>query len=134
MTPEQIDLVHESAGRIAPQLRALSTTFFERLFAAHPEVRPMFASNMDDQEEKFAESIAAIVEVIPDAESFTRRARDLGRLHVVHGVVPEQYGPVGAVLLEVLAEYDAEWSESTADAWGAAYSALSDTMIESSQH
>ncbi len=128
MTPEEIDLVTASAGRVAPALGAVSADFYARLFAAHPEVRGMFPADNTGQEAKFAASIAAIVEAMPDFVAFADRTGQLGRLHAAHRVTAGQYSAVGAVLLETLAEADPGFDDATRAAWATAYDLLAESM------
>ena len=128
MTPEEIDLVTASAGRVAPGLGAVSADFYARLFAAHPEVREMFPADNTGQEAKFAASIAAIVEAMPDFVAFADRTGQLGRLHAAHRVTAGQYSAVGAVLLETLAEADPGFDDATRAAWATAYDLLAESM------
>ena len=128
MTPEEIDLVTASAGQVAPALGAVSADFYARLFAAHPEVRGMFPADNTGQEAKFAASIAAIVEAMPDFVAFADRTGQLGRLHAAHRVTAGQYSAVGAVLLETLAEADPGFDDATRAAWATAYDLLAESM------
>jgi nitric oxide dioxygenase len=128
MTPEEIALVTASAGRVAPELGALSADFYGRLFAAQPEVRGMFPADNSGQEVKFAASIAAIVEAMPDFVAFSDRTASLGRLHAAHGVTAGQYAAVGQVLLETLTAADPAYDEATGAAWASAYDLLAEAM------
>ena len=129
MTPEQIDLVTASAQRVTPQLAAVSADFYARLFAAHPEVRPMFPADNSAQEVKFAASLAAIVAAIPDFAAFAERTRSLGRLHAQHHVAAAHYEDVAGCLLEALAAADPGWDDPTREAWAVAYDLLAESMM-----
>mgnify|MGYP001765335471 CR=1 FL=1 len=133
MTPEEISLVSASAGRLAPRLEEVAHDFYMRLFAVHPEVRELFPADTALQEKKFAESIAAIVEAIPDFGAFADRAAQLGRVHAAHRIGSSAYGAVGPVLVEALAAADPGWDAATADAWGTAYDLLAETMLMSAR-
>ena len=113
---------------MAPALGAVSADFYARLFAAHPEVREMFPADNTGQEAKFAASIAAIVEAMPDFVAFADRTGQLGRLHAAHRVTAGQYSAVGAVLLETLAEADPGFDDATRAAWATAYDLLAESM------
>ncbi|MFC6236918.1 globin domain-containing protein [Longivirga aurantiaca] len=128
MTPEEIDLVTASAARVAPALGEVSADFYGRLFAAHPEVREMFPADNSGQETKFAASIAAIVEAMPDFVAFADRTGQLGRLHAAHRVTAGQYSAVGAALLEALAGADPGFDDATRAAWATAYDLLAESM------
>ena len=129
MTPEQIDLVTASAQRVAPRLAAVSADFYARLFAAHPEVRPMFPADNSGQEAKFAASLEAIVAAIPDFTAFAERTQALGRLHARHEVAAAHYDVVAGCLLEALAAADPGWDEPTREAWSTAYDLLAESMM-----
>jgi hemoglobin-like flavoprotein len=129
MTPEQIALVTASAERVTPRLAAVSADFYARLFAAHPEVRPMFPADNSGQEVKFAASIEAIVAAIPDFDAFAERTRTLGRLHATHHVAAAHYDAVAGHLLDALAAADPGWDEPTRAAWSVAYDLLAESMM-----
>jgi hemoglobin-like flavoprotein len=129
VTPEQIALVQASAGRLAPDLGAVSHDFYGRLFAAYPEVRDMFPSDVSGQEKKFGDSVAAIVEAIPDFPAFSEKAAALGRVHARHHVSADLYPEVAGVLLEALEAADPEWDEPTRQAWATAYDLLAESML-----
>jgi hemoglobin-like flavoprotein len=129
MTLEEIELVTRSAERVSPRLHELSADFYARLFAAHPELRPLFPADNSGQETKFAASLAAIIEAIPDFAAFSDRTAALGRVHAAHRIGSAQYGVVGAVLLETLAESDPQWDAPTAAAWATAYDLLAESMM-----
>lgn len=129
MTPEEIDLVTRSAERVSPRMDALSADFYTRLFAAHPELRPLFPADNSGQEVKFAASLAAIVAAIPDFVAFSDRTASLGRVHAAHRIGARQYAAVGTVLLETLGETDPQWDAPTAAAWATAYDLLAESMM-----
>jgi len=129
MTPEEIELVTRSAERVSPRLQELSADFYGRLFTAHPEVRSLFPADNTGQEVKFAASLAAIVEAIPDFVAFSDRTAALGQVHAAHRIGSAQYGVVGAVLLEALAAADPRWDGATSAAWATAYDLLAESMM-----
>jgi hemoglobin-like flavoprotein len=129
MTPEEIDLVARSAERVAPRLPEVSSDFYGRLFADHPDVRPLFPADNSGQEAKFAASLAAIVEAIPDFVAFSDRTAALGRVHAAHRIGAAHYDVVGGVLLDALAAADPQWDGPTAAAWATAYDLLAESMM-----
>jgi hemoglobin-like flavoprotein len=129
VTPEQIALVQASAGRLTPDLGAVSHDFYVRLFAAYPEVRDLFPADVTGQEKKFSDSIAAIVEAIPDFPAFAEKAAALGRVHARHRISADLYPEVAGVLLEALEAGDPGWDEPTREAWATAYDLLAEAML-----
>jgi hemoglobin-like flavoprotein len=129
MTPEEIGLVTRSAERVSLGMSGLSADFYARLFAEHPELRPLFPEDNSGQEVKFAASLAAIVAAIPDFVAFADRTAALGRVHASHRIGSSQYRAVGAVLLETLGATDPLWDAPTAAAWATAYDLLAESMM-----
>jgi hemoglobin-like flavoprotein len=105
--------------------------FYERLFAAHPEVQPMFRSHSPGAQRKmFAQKLVAIVDHIEDPQWVSRELAALASTHVGYGVTPEMYPWVGEALIATLAEACGEhWSQAAEEAWGAAYARLCDAIL-----
>ncbi len=133
MNPQEIDLVTASAQRVAPVLGDVAHTFYSRLFALYPDLRQAFPAQMEAQEKKFAESIAAIVAAIPDFPAFADTSERLARVHVAHRITASQYAAVGPVLVDALASHDPAWDAATAEAWTQAYDLLAESMQHSAR-
>lgn len=129
MTPEQIALVQASARRLTPSLDAVAHGFYDRLFTVHPEVRDLFPVEIAAQERKFADSIAAIVEAIPDFPAFADKAAALGRVHARHRISADLYPEVAGSLLAALEAGDPQWDDATREAWATAYDLLAEAML-----
>jgi methyl-accepting chemotaxis protein len=79
-------------------------TFYARLFATHPEVRPLFgAVDMAAQQKKLLGALALAVENLRRPEVLFPVLKDLGRRHAGYGAKPEHYRAVGAALLDTFA-------------------------------
>ncbi|MCA0330188.1 MAG: hypothetical protein LCI03_09865 [Actinobacteria bacterium] len=128
MNPHEIDLVTASAQRLAPVLPDVAHTFYSRLFALYPDLRDAFPAQMEAQEKKFGDSVAAIVAAIPDFPAFAETSERLARVHVAHRVTASQYAALGPVLVDALAAHDPAWDAATRDAWAQAYDLLAESM------
>lgn len=106
--------------------------FYDRLFAAHPEARPLFhRSSPGAQNKMFAQKLAAIVDHIDDPAWLDRELATLAANHVGYGVTPAMYPWVGEALIATLREACGDaWSEAAERAWTAAYASLVDAILE----
>ncbi|GAB2548124.1 globin family protein [Nocardia heshunensis] len=104
--------------------------FYDHLFAAHPEVRGMFAEDLAPQRERFLSGLARIVtnvQTLADDPSFVQQ---LGAHHARLGVVADHYPVAGASLLATLEHFLGDgWTPELAQTWTAAYGAVADLML-----
>ena len=123
MTPEQVGLLAESWSAVAGRREEIARTFYQVLFERHPELRALFSRvNMQAQYEKFAGMVDEIVRLRAAPRDFVKSAVLLGQRHAAYGVTRDQYGPAGAVLLEVLASaLGPAFTPAVREAWSEGY-------------
>ena len=131
MTPEQIAVFTESFAAVRED-DALAVAFYESLFAAHPELRPMFPADMAAQRTKFVEGLAEIVRTVGNLDDFEARVAALGvRHHHEYGVRPEHYALVRAALLDGLrVRLGDAYTPTIEQAWVAAFDLVAETMMD----
>jgi hemoglobin-like flavoprotein len=130
MTPDQITLVQDSFAKVAPIADQAATLFYDRLFTIAPEVKPLFHGDMAEQRKKLMTTLGVVVRGLSDLPAILPAASKLAKQHVVYGVKPVHYAPVGAALLWTLEKGLGDaWTTPVAEAWTAAYTTLSDFMI-----
>ncbi len=130
MTPEQVKLVQQSFGQVAPIADTAATLFYDRLFEIAPAVKPLFHGDMAEQRRKLMATLAVVVGGLGNIETILPAASALAKRHLGWGVKPEHYDSVGAALLWTLERGLGErWSSDVAAAWSAAYGTLSQYMI-----
>src|SRR5215475_3609467 len=130
MTPDQIKLVQQSFAKVAPISDEAAVLFYDRLFEIAPAMRAMFPHDMTEQRRKLMATLAIVVNGLSNLEMILPAASSLATRHVAYGAKPEHYPVVGAALLWTLEKgLGAEWTADVADAWRAAYAALSEFMI-----
>ena len=118
MEPEQVKLVQQTFGQVVPIADKAAEIFYDRLFEIAPAV-------------KLIATLAAVVNGLSDLPSVLPAASALAKRHVGYGARPEHYPVVGEALLWTLARgLGSQWTPEVAGAWTAAYTALSDFMIE----
>jgi hemoglobin-like flavoprotein len=70
MTREQVDLIRKSFDALWPVRRSLADAFYSRFFALAPDARRMFPDDMERQQLKLMDMIAAIVGALDKREIF----------------------------------------------------------------
>ena len=131
MTPEQITLVQSSFERLGPDLGGLSTRFYVELFGRDPALRPLFTTDMGEQQVRFAAKLTELVQALPRLDDLLAHTRALGARHVAYGVRAADYQTVRAALLDALAAVLGEdFDPPTREAWTLAYNLMAETMLE----
>ena len=109
----------------------MATRFYQELFARDPALRPLFATDLAEQEARFAAKLAEIVRAIPRLDDLLAHTRALGARHASYGVRAADYRTVGAALLDALAAVlGASFDDQTRLAWALAYNLVAETMLE----
>ncbi|MFE6858993.1 globin domain-containing protein [Nocardia sp. NPDC057668] len=131
MNIEALQSSWQQVGAVGPEAVEY---FYDHLFAAHPEVRDMFAEDMTVQRERFLSGLGRIVtnvQTLADDPSFVQQ---LGRHHAQLGVVAAHYPVAGASLLATLEHFlGAQWTEELAGTWAAAYGAVVEIMLSADE-
>lgn len=131
-----IKLLENSFDKVRGREAEFSASFYIRLFALHPELKPLF-KNVDivAQEKKLIASLAIIVENIRNPEPLSLALKSLGAYHHEVGTIREHYPFVGQALLDTLADYLGDsWNGKTKQAWLDAYNLISDLMLEGAKN
>ena len=100
--------------------------FYERLFAAHPEARPLFhRSTPGAQNKMFAQKLTALVDHLEEPAWLGRELATLAANHRGYGVTAEMYPWVGDALIATLREACGDaWTPAAERAWTEAYASL----------
>jgi hemoglobin-like flavoprotein len=140
MTPEQARIVADSFSHLESRLPELGAAVYERIFAAAPETRAMFKGDMSDQHKKLVNVIIEFVKLRRRSQHFLPVTGTAGsavvpginRLRTGHnsaGVKSEHYALMRWAILNSLADILGErFDNRAADAWGAAFDMLAETL------
>lgn len=129
MTPQQVKLVQDSFGKVAPIATQAGDIFYARLFEIAPEVRPMFPDDISGQRDKLMKMLATAVTNLYQVEKIIPAVQDLGRRHVGYGVEDAHYDTVGSALIWTLEKgLGNAFTDDVKDAWVAAYGTLAGVM------
>lgn len=131
----EVQALETSFDLIAPQGNELMDSFYARLFAAAPEVEPLFAGT--DLRRQKAMLLAALVLVrksLRDLDILVPKLYALGARHVAYGALPEHYPVVGEALIGAMAEVAGPaWTREYELAWTEAVGVVAGVMIEGAE-
>lgn len=132
----QVELLEQSFEGIKPNADAFVSSFYENLFIANPEAKPLFAStNMTEQKQKLLESLVSVIDNLKKPDVLGNTLKGLGARHIKYGALPEHYPLVGNALLTTFEQYLGEqWTAEVKQAWVDAYGAISKTMLDGADY
>ena len=91
-----LDALETSFDLVAPRGDELVDTFYTRLFAAAPAVKPLFAgTDLPEQKKMLLATLVLLRKSLRDLGAIVPKLRELGRRHVAYGARPEHYPVVG---------------------------------------
>ena len=126
-----IDALEASFDLLAPRGEELVETFYARLFAAAPAVRPLFTGDLRRQRAMLLQALVLVRRSLRDLDALVPVLRTLGARHVAYGARPEHYPVVAGVLIASMAELAGDaWSERHALAWERALAVVAGAMLE----
>jgi hemoglobin-like flavoprotein len=127
-----LDALETSFDLVAPRGDELMDTFYSRLFATAPAVRPLFAgADMRRQKSMLLGALVLLRKSLRDLGAVVPKLRELGRRHVAYGARPEHYPLVGAVLIASMADVAGEaWRPEYERAWSDAVTVVAGAMLE----
>ena len=132
----QVELLEQSFEAIKPQADAFVVSFYDNLFTAYPEAKPLFANtNMEEQKKKLLSSLVLVVNSLRQPDVLSSALKGLGARHIKYGVLPEHYPLVGNALLGTFEQYLGEkWTSSVKQSWVDAYNAITELMLDGANY
>ena len=132
----QVELLEQSFEAIKPYAEEFVNSFYENLFTANPEAKPLFdTTDMGEQKKKLLGSLVLVVDNLRKPEVLDSALRGLGARHVKYGALPEHYPLVGSALLTTFEQYLGEkWTAEVKQAWVDAYGAISQIMLDGADY
>jgi len=105
--------------------------FYGKLFELDPEVKKLFKADLSEQGKKLMAMINTVVQSLDQLEAVVPAIQASGKRHVNYGVKDEDYATVGEALIWTLAAgLGDDFTDEVQEAWVAAYTLLSTTMID----
>ncbi|MEH2096593.1 pentapeptide repeat-containing protein [Nostoc sp.] len=127
-----VEVLEQSFEKVKPRADEFAASFYDNLFQAHPEMKPLFTkTDMKNQEKKLLSSLVLVVENLRNPEALEPVLKALGARHVGYGAIPKYYGPVGEALLLTFEQYLVEnWTPEVKKAWLDAFRAITGLMLK----
>jgi len=134
VTHLNLRLLQQTFETVKSRADVLAKRFYERLFAEHPRLKPLFGHvNLDEQHQKLIQSLVLVVKWLETPDRLTRYVHELGGRHADYHVGPQDYEPFVETFIAVLGEtVGAIWTTECEAAWRQALRAVTDTMLEGS--
>ena len=127
-----VDALETSFDLLAPRGEELVETFYARLFAAAPSVRPLFSeADMGRQKAKLLATLVLVRNSLRDLDALVPKLRELGARHGGYGAQAAHYPAVGAALISSMAELAGDaWLPEYEQAWLDAFAVVAGEMLE----
>ena len=131
-----VELLEQSFAEVKPVANEFVNSFYENLFSAHPEAKPLFEhTDMASQKKMLLSSLVLVVDNLRKPDVLDKTLRGLGARHVKYGALPEHYPLVGGALLTTFEQYlKDKWTPNVKDAWVNAYGAISEIMLDGADY
>ena len=129
-----VEVLERSFEKIKPRADEFAARFYENLFIAHPEFKPLFANiDLEKQQKKLINALVLVVENLRSPEALGPVLKALGGRHIGYGVIPKYYGPVGdALLMSFEQSLQEDWTPEVKLAWTNAYRTITGLMLKDS--
>jgi hemoglobin-like flavoprotein len=116
--------------RVRARDQRLAEIFYRKLFAAAPQIRPLFRSDPKAQAQKLMSALDAVVRNLEHPAENAAMLAEMGRRHAQYGAKPEHYHLVIDLLVESMNELlGAELDRAASDEWRLALRLISNQMI-----
>jgi len=126
---EMVTIIRTSFALVEPEADELIKHFYAVLFAAAPETRDLFPTNMEIQRGRFLRALVHVVQTVDRPAELTPFLQQLGRDHRKFGVIAQHYNAFGNALLSAIEKFAGpEWTPEVAAAWSEAYGLVSRAM------
>lgn len=104
--------------------------FYDKLFQAAPEIRPLFKADIHPQANKLMQVLGYVVSKLDQLDELLPQVQQLGVRHNSYGAKPAHYEMVGQCLMATLRQsLGPNWNPEVQNAWITAYNTLKNTMI-----
>ena len=127
-----VNVLEASFDLIAPRGDVWMESFYARLFATAPSVRPLFAeTDLRHQKAMLLGALVLLRRSLRDLDAIVPKLRALGARHVAYGATRAHYVIVGEVLIASMAEVAGEgWRPEYGREWAAAFAVVAGAMLD----
>ncbi len=126
-----VPLLEASLRTLERKSGALADSLFASLLGERPELEALFPDDLDAHKRRFLVGLSTLIGSLRRPEKLEACLEELSARHAAAGVRREHYPLFRRALLSALREVTGPaWSPGLAVAWGSAYDAVRDTMLE----
>ncbi len=127
-----VSILESSFAAIAPQATKLVEIFYNKLFSAYPNVKPLFANTTQkEQEKKLLGSLKVIIKNLNNVDVLADVLRTLGKQHQGFGAHLDHYPVVRDTLLSAMQDVAGEaWTQEVYTAWLDALNVVAKIMTD----
>jgi class 3 adenylate cyclase/hemoglobin-like flavoprotein len=130
-SPDAVHLVQSSFHQIAARLQAFGNRFYEILFEACPELRPLFKDDLTVQTRMLVSMLNSLVKGLNRVPEIEGGLRMLGGRHHFYQATAADYDKVAHALLITLEDFLGEdFTPAVRDAWTSVYGTISKLMMQ----
>jgi hemoglobin-like flavoprotein len=134
MTPEQVNLIHQSFDEMWPIRRNLAAQFYSRFFETAPDARRLFPDDMGRLHLKLMNTIAAIVGALDNRALFHSIIGHTALQHARFGMTASQLTAFGDALIWSLEQQlGVAFTPVLREAWMALYKEMQTEMINAAK-
>jgi hemoglobin-like flavoprotein len=130
MTPDAIGRIRASYVDVAARPRQFAARFYEELFAAAPQLRPLFPSDLGTLQGHFEAAIGLVVRNLDEVHALRVPLQELGAQHVHWGARPEDYVVARESLVAAIRSLSPAWDDTLEHDWRAAITAIIVPMLQ----
>jgi hemoglobin-like flavoprotein len=127
-----LDALETSFDLVAPRGDELMEIFYANLFAAAPEVRPLFAhTDMARQRQMLLAALVLLRNSLRNLEAVVPTLHKLGARHAEYGAEAAHYPVVGEALIAAMAAVAGDrWELRYTAAWEVAFGVVAGAMLD----
>ena len=134
MDTNAVTRLRESYTLIAPRAQELIDTFYDKLFAAAPAVRPLFPTDMRAQKGHLLAAVGLVVKHADNLNALAEPLQQMGARHVKYGAKPEHYPVVRDTMVASIAQIAGKaWTPQLSGDWTAALNAVAGFMLKGAE-
>ena len=124
-------LVQQSFAQVVPIADIAAQLFYDRLFQLDATLRPLFKSDIQQQQKKLMQTLEVAVSRLDNLDVLIPVLQKLAVRHIDYGVRDEHYATVGDALLWTLEQGLGDaYTDDVRAAWVAVYGVISTVMMK----